>query len=189
MTRKRTTPAPKQSGIVARIKEAPKLAAAIASIVGLVAAVLGLIAWFNPDAKPKGRAPTDATLQLLDFQKHVTLGRYLRTSNHTNPGYSREQRARDGIVATVKVVGASGVGHADLFWTVRDVVSGSDVADGRYVHQLAAHVKVKTTGDSGGGAFWVPAPAKPGRYLVRFELDAPNRTILFSVPTDEFVVG
>jgi hypothetical protein len=92
-------------------------------------------------------------------------------------------------VATVKVVGASGVGHADLFWTVRDVVSGSDVADGRYVHQLAAHVKVKTTGDSGGGAFWVPAPAKPGRYLVRFELDAPNRTILFSVPTDEFVVG
>ena len=179
----------KPAGIVARIKEAPKVVAVISSIVGLVVAILGLFFLFNPDAKPKGKAPTDATMQILDFQKHVTLARYLRSRQLKNSGYTPEQLARDGVVATVKVVGASGVGRADLFWTVRDVVSGSDITAPRYVHQLAAHFQIKTTGDSGGGAFWVPAPAKPGRYVVRFELDAPNGTILFSIPTEEFVVG
>ena len=179
----------KPAGIVARIKEAPKIVAVISSIVGLVVAIVGLFFLFNPDAKPKGKAPTDATMQILDFQKHVTLGRYLRSRQMKNPGYTTDQLARDGVVATVKVVGASGVGRADLFWTVRDVASESDITAPRYVHQLAAHFRIKTTGDSGGGAFWVPAPAKPGRYVVRFELDAPNGTILFSVPTEEFVVG
>lgn len=189
MARKRAKTAAKPAGIIARIKEAPKLAAAIASIVGLIAGILGLISWFNPDVKPKGTAPTDATLQMLDFQKHVTLGRYLRSRHQKNPGYTAEQLSRDGIVATVKIVGASGVGHTDLFWTVRDVASESDLTNGRYAHQLAAHIRIKTTGDSGGGAFWVPAPSKPGRYLARFELDAPNGAILYSLPTDEFVVG
>jgi hypothetical protein len=178
----------KPAGIVARIKDAPKLVAVIASIVGLIVGILGLITWFYPDAKPKGRAPTDASMQMLDFQT-ATLGRYLRSRNQQNPGYTRAQLARDGIVATVKVVGASGVGHADLFWTVRDIASKSDLNDVRYVHQLAAHILIKTTGDSGGGAFWVPAPSKPGRYLVRFELDAPNGVILDSLPTEEFRVG
>ena len=181
--------AAKPAGLVARIKEAPRLVAVIASVVGLVAGILGLIAWFNPDAKPKGTAPTDATMQILDFQKHVTLGRYLRSRQLKNPGYTAEQLSRDGIVATVKVVGASGVGHADLFWTVRDVASESDLGNPRYVHQLAAHIRIKTTGDSGGGAFWVPAPPTSGRYVVRFELDAPNGAILYSLPTEEFVVG
>jgi hypothetical protein len=197
MARRRATAQPeaeaegpaKPAGIVARIKEAPKVVAVISSIVGLIVGILGLIYLFNPDAKPKGRAPTDATMQILDFQKHVTLARYLRSRQLKNSGYTPEQLARDGVVATVKVVGASGVGRADLFWTVRDVVSGSDITAPRYVHQLAAHFRIKTTGDSGGGAFWVPAPAKPGRYVVRFELDAPNGTILFSIPTEEFVVG
>lgn len=189
MARQRTQPPEKPGGILAAIRAAPKLAAAIASIVGLVAAILGLITWFNPDVKPKGTAPTDASLQVIDFQKHVTLGRYLRTSRQKDPGYSRAQLARDGIVATIKVVGASGVNRADLFWTVRDVASGSDLADDRYVHQLAARIRIRTTGDSGGGAFWVPAPASPGRYVARFQLDTASGTILASVPTEEFVVG
>jgi hypothetical protein len=50
-----------------------------------------------------------------------------------NPGYTTDQLARDGVVATVKVVGASGVGRADLFWTVRDdVASESDITAPRY---------------------------------------------------------
>lgn len=188
MARKPAEEEAKPTGIVARIKDVPKLAAAIASIVGLILAILGLVTWFSPDTKPKARAPTDASLRILDFQT-ATLGRYLRSRKQKNPGYTVEQLARDGIVATVKVVGASGIGRADLFWTVRDIASKSDLTDGRYVHQLAAHIRIKTTGDSGGGAFWVPAPSKPGRYLVRFELDAPNGVILDSLPTEEFRVG
>ena len=177
------------TSIVARIKEAPKLAAAIASIVGLIAGILGLISWFNPDAKPKPRAPTDASLQMIDFQKHVTFDHYLRSSGRGNPGYTPQQLARDGVVATIKVVGASGVSRADLFWGLRDVASEQDVSDPHYVHQLAARVHIKTTGDSGGGAFWVPAPATPGRYVARFELDTPSGTILASLPTEEFTVA
>ena len=80
MARKRTKAAQAApTSIVSRLKEAPKLAAAIGSIVALVAGILALITSFNPDAKPKGRAPTDATLKMIDFQKHVTLGRYLRS--------------------------------------------------------------------------------------------------------------
>lgn len=181
--------APKRTSIVSRLKEAPKLAAAIASIVALVAGVLGLIAWFNPDFKPKGTAPTNAELQMIDFQKHVTLGDYLRSTGRSNPGYSAQALARDGIVATIKVMGASGVSRADLFWGLRDVASERNVSDVRYVHQLAAHIHIKTTGDSGGGAFWVPAPATPGRYIARFELYTPRGTILASLPTEEFRVG
>ena len=189
MARRRAKAPATPTGVLARIKQAPKLAAAIASIVALIAGILGLVSWFNPDAKPKGTAPTDASLQLLDFQKHVTLGRYLRSTQRKNPGYGAEQLSRDGIVATVKVVGVSGVAQADLFWTIRDVASESDLTNPRYVHQLAAHIRIKTTGDSGGGAFWVPAPSKPGRYLPRFELEAPNGTILYALSTKEFVVG
>jgi hypothetical protein len=43
--------------------------------------------------------------------------------------------------------------------------------------------------DSGGGAFWVPAPATPGRYIARFDLYTPKGTILASLPTEEFRVG
>lgn len=188
MTRQPAEAPPRPAGVFARIKEAPKLVATIASVVALIAGVLGLVNWFYPDAKPKGSAPTDASLQLLDFQKHVTLARYLRSRGQKGTEYTAEQRARDGIVATVKVVGVSGVDHADLYWTVRDVASQSDLADERYVHQLTARIRIKTTGDSGAGAFWVPAPSEPGRYVVRFELDAASGVILASLPTEQFVV-
>lgn len=179
----------KKPGLLDRIREAPKLAAGIGAVVGLIAGILGLVAWFFPDAKPKPRAPTDAAIELLDFQRHVSLGRYLRSIGAKDARYSPDQLARDGVVVTVKAVGVSGVKRADLYWTVRDKASGGDLDDEHYVHQLAAHFRIHTTGDSGGRPFWVPAPAQPGRYFIRFELDAPNGTILASRPTDEFVVG
>ena len=167
----------------------PKLAAAIGAVVGLIASILGLVTWFWPDAKPKPRAPTDAALKMLDFEKHVSLGHYLRGIHKTNTPYSRAQLARDGVVATVKAVGVSGVKRADLYWTVRDAAGGGELSDDHYVHQLAGHFRIRATGDSGGGPFWVPAPPQPGRYFVRFELDAPNGTILASEPTEDFVIG
>lgn len=182
------TPPAARPSLVSRLKEAPKVAAGIGSIVALVAGTLGVIAWFNPDAKGKERAPTNAALQQLDFQKHVTLGEYLRSIDRPAVQYTAAQRARDGVVATVKVVGASGVKDADLVWTLRDVASERNVTDPRYVRQKAARIHVKTTGDSGGAPFWVPAPATPGRYLAVFELKAPNGSILASLKTDEFVV-
>jgi hypothetical protein len=72
---------------------------------------------------------------------------------------------------------------------VRDSASQSDLADGHYVHQLAARFRIRTTGDSGGRPFWVPAPPQPGRYFIRFELTTPDGTILASKPTVAFVVG
>jgi hypothetical protein len=189
MARKRTKAAEPAPTFVSRLKEAPKLAAAIGSIVALIAGVLALIAWFNPDAKPKGRAPTDAKLQMIDFQKHVTLGRYLRSIAHSTSDSTPQALARDGVVATIKAVGVSGVSRADLYWGLRDVASESDVSDPHYVHQLAAHLHIKTTGDSGGAAFWVPAPPTPGRYVARFQLETPSGVILDSTATEEFVVG
>jgi hypothetical protein len=177
-----------RQGVLDRVRAQPKLATAIA-IVTLIGGILGLVAWFKPDWKPKPRAPTDAKLEMLDFQRHVTLRRYLRTINQKPIGYSRAQLARDGVVVTVKAVDVSGVKRADLYWTVRDGASGSDLADAHYVHQLAARFRIRTTGDSGGRPFWVPAPPQPGRYFIRFELAAPNGTILASVPTRPFVVG
>jgi hypothetical protein len=191
MPRKRAkataTPPPRPS-IASRLKDAPKLAAAIGSIITLVAGILGLIAWFSPDAKPKPRAPTDATLQLLDFQKHVTLGSYLHSIGRPTSGTAPQSLTHDGVVATIKAVNVSGVGRADLYWSLRDVASERNLSDPHYVHQLSAHLHIKTTGDSGGAPFWVPAPPTPGRYVPVFELDTPGGAILHSLKTEEFVV-
>ncbi len=177
------------TGLLGVLKEGPKLAVSLGAIVGLIAGILGLVAWFNPDAKPKPDAPTDATLQVLDFQKHVTLERYLRMIKQDAGAYTPAQLKRDGVVATVKAVNVTGVERADLYWTMRDSASGNDLADGHYVHQLAGRFKIKTTGDSGGRPFWAPAPPQPGRYLVRYQLEAPNGSILNSTQTSAFVVG
>ena len=171
------------------MRESPKLAISLGAIVGLIAGVLGLVAWFFPDAKPKPRAPTDAKLEVLDFQKHVTLQRYLRMIRKDAGNYTPAQLKRDGVVATVKAVNVSGVKRADLFWTIRDSASGSDLADGHYVHQLAGRFKIATTGDSGGRPFWAPAPPQPGSYFVHYQLEAPNGSILNSTQTGAFVVG
>ncbi|MDX6474836.1 MAG: hypothetical protein QOH95_347 [Gaiellaceae bacterium] len=187
MARKRTKSTP--PSFVSRLKDAPKLAAAIASIVGLIAGILGLVSWFAPDAKPKAAAPQNASLQVLDFQKHVPLGDYLRSINRSGSAYTRQQLLRDGVVATIKVVNASGVSYADLFWGLRDVVSERDLRNPRYVHQRVARIHIKTTGDSGGAPFWVPAPPIPGRYLAHFDLIAPNGSFLDSIRTEEFVVS
>jgi hypothetical protein len=177
-----------RQGLFARLREAPKLTIAI-GIVTLIGGILGLVAWFFPDAKPKPLAPTDASLEMLDFQGHVTLRRYLQTIDKKPVGYSPAELSRDGVVATVKAVGVSGVKRADLYWTLRDSASGADFADAHYVHQLAGRFRIRTTGDSGGRPFWVPAPPQPGRYFIRFELAAPNGTILALKPTRAFVVG
>jgi hypothetical protein len=176
-------------GILSRLKEAPKLAVSLGAIVTLIAGILGLVAWFYPEAKPKPPAPTDAKLEILDFQRHVTLRRYLLMIRQDPGRYSPEQLRRDGVVATVKAVGVSGVKRADLYWSIRDSASGNDLADPHYVHQLAGRFKIRTTGDSGGRPFWAPAPPQPGTYLVRYQLEAPNATILASTGTDTFVVG
>lgn len=200
--RRRATPTPTPSpgeagggggsggaGFLSVLRESPKVAVSLGAIVGCIAGILGLVAWFFPDAKPKPRAPTDAKLEILDFQRHVTLGQYLRMIKQDAGNYTPAQLKRDGVVATVKAVNVSGVDRADLFWTMRDSASGSDLADGHYVHQLAGRFKIKTTGDSGGRPFWAPAPPQPGRYFVRYELSAPNGTILNSTQTSTFVVG
>ncbi len=176
-------------GFLTIVRESPKLAISLGAIVGLIAGVLGLVAWFFPDAKPKPRAPTDAKLEVLDFQKHVTLQRYLRMIRKDAGNYTPAQLKRDGVVATVKAVNVSGVKRADLFWTIRDSASGSDLADGHYVHQLAGRFKIATTGDSGGRPFWAPAPPQPGSYFVHYQLEAPNGSILNSTRTGAFVVG
>ena len=170
------------------MRETSTLARWIA-IVTLIAGILGLVAWFFPDWKPKPRSPTDAKLEMLDFQRHVTLARYLRMIKKDRAGYSPAQLSRDGVVVTVKAVGVSGVERADLYWSVRDSASESDLADAHYVHQLAGRFRIRTAGDSGGRPFWVPAPPQPGSYFIRFELTAPNGTILASEPTRAFVVG
>lgn len=177
------------AGFLTVLRESPKVAVSLGAIVGCIAGILGLVAWFFPDAKPKPRAPTDAKLEVLDFQRHVTLQRYLRMIKQDGGSYTPAQLKRDGVVTTVKAVGVSGVKRADLFWTIRDSASGSDHADGHYVHQLAGRFKINTTGDSGGRPFWAPAPPQPGRYFVRYELTAPNGTILNSTQTSTFVVG
>lgn len=187
--RAKAAPTPPRTSILSRLKDAPKLAAAIGSIVALVAGILGLVTWFNPDAKPKSRAPTDASLQLLDFQKHVSLGSYLRSIGKSTSDTSPQSLTRDGVVATIKAVNVSGVSRADLYWSLRDVVSERNLSDPHYVHQLAARLHIKTTGDSGGAPFWVPAPATPGRYAPVFELETPRGAILYSLKTEDFVVG
>jgi hypothetical protein len=186
--RRRRSSRSRRRGIFERVREVSSLSVWI-GIVTLIAGILGLVAWFFPDAKPKPRAPTDAQLELLDFQKGVTLARYLRRIDQDSSRYSRQQLARDGVVFTVKAVDVSGVKRANLFWTVRDSASGNDLADEHYVRQLAGRFEIRTTGDSGGRPFWVPAPPQAGRYFVYFELVAPNETILASESTDTFVVG
>jgi hypothetical protein len=192
MTRRRSRPRQSRSKpptILERLKQAPKLAISIGAIVTLIAGILGLVAWFFPDAKPKPRAPTDAHIEILDFQRHVTLGDYLRMINEKDAKYTTQQLKRDGVVATVKAVQVSGMKRADLYSTVRDSASGSNLSDDHYVHRRVGYFKIRTTGDSGGSPFWVEAPRQPGGYFVYFQLEAPNETILASKKTAQFIVG
>ena len=63
----------------------------------------------------------DAKLEVLDFQQRVTLGRYLSMIKQDAASFTPAQLKRDGVVATVKAVGVSGVERANLFWTMRTV--------------------------------------------------------------------
>jgi hypothetical protein len=180
-TRRRGSRA-KAPGLLDRIKELPKLATGISAVVTLIVSIVALVLWILPD--PPG--PTHAKLEVLDFQRHVSLGDYLNQNGMKNPGYTPVELARDGVVATVSAVDVSGVKRADLYWSVRPTTGV--LSDKHYRHQLAGHFKIRTTGDSGGRPFWAPAPAPPGRYYVFFELDAPNKTVLATTRTDEFPV-
>jgi hypothetical protein len=175
---------PGRPGVLDRIKQAPKLAAAIGGIVAAIAGILGLVTWVFPDAKPKPRAPTDATLAIIDFQRHVSLGEYLDTHPIKGANPSAAQRSRDGVVVTVRAADVSGVKRADLFWTVRD-----EASDATIDRQLAGHLKINTTGDSGAAPYWVPAPSQTGRYFILFELDTQSGTILNTTRTDPFAVA
>jgi hypothetical protein len=169
------------TGLLGRIKQVPKLAAAIGAVVATIAAILGLADRLWPKEE---RAPTDASLSVIDFRKHVSLEEYLRENNRPRSGYNRQQLARDGVVVTVKAEDVSGVKSADLYYRLRDSVSGEDVK-----RELAGRFKIKTNGDSGGAPFFVPAPDEPGKYLVVFELLAPNGTFLSTVKTETFSVA
>ena len=169
------------TGLLGRIKQVPKLAAAIGAVVATIAAILGLADRLWPKEE---RAPTDASLSVIDFRKHVSLEQYLRENNRPMSGYNRQQLARDGVVVTVKAEDVSGVKSADLYYRLRDSVSGEDVK-----RELAGRFKIKTNGDSGGAPFFVPAPDEPGKYLVVFELLAPNGTFLSTVKTETFSVA
>jgi len=168
-------------GLLARIKQLPKLATAVGAVVASIVAIIGLVTTVWPDSES---APTDAGLQVLDFRKHVSLGDYLRETNHDASQYTAEQLAHDGVVVTVKAVDVSGVKSADLYYRLRDTVSGADVD-----RKLAARFKIRTNGDSGGQPVYVPAPNDAGRYLVVFELLAPNGTVLNTTKTEEFSVA
>jgi hypothetical protein len=172
----------KRPGPLDRIKELPKLATSIGAVVTLIASIIALVLWILPD--PPG--PTNAKLEVLDFQLHVSLGDYLTENGLENPGYTPGDLTRDGVVATVSAEDVSGVKRADLYWSVRPTTG--ILSDKHYRHQPAGHFKIRTTGDSGGRPFWVPAPAPPGRYYVFFQLEAPNHTVLRTTRTDEFPV-
>ena len=168
--------------IIGFVKRRPKLTT-ISVLVGIVVGILAIVVWFFPDIKPKPKSPTDAALEITDFRKHVSLGDYLNENNLDPSTYKPGQLAHDGVVATVKAVKVSGVKRADLYWTLRDTASDANVGRG-----LAGHFKITTTGDSGGRAFWAPAPSPPGRYLVVWTLEKADRTILATAKTDEFAV-
>ena len=169
------------TGLGGRIKQIPKLAAAIGAVVATIAAIIGLADRLWPKEE---RAPTDAALSVIDFRKHVSLEQYLRENNRPMSGFNRQQLDHDGVVVTVKAEDVSGVKSADLFYRLRDTVSGADVN-----RALAGSFKIKTNGDSGGAPFFVPAPDDPGKYLIVFELVAPNGTFLSTVKTETFRVA
>ena len=176
-------PTPKPTALD-RIKELPNLAKGVGAIVSLVVSLIGLFTWAFPGCSRPAAGPTDGALKVLDLQKHVTLGEYLRTHPVKSASPTAAERGRDGVVVLVRAEGLSGMKRADLYSTVRDSASGADVEK-----HLAGRLAIKAAGDSGGGAFWIPAPSEPGSYYILFELDSPSGTLINTVKSDPFSVG
>jgi len=167
-----------------RVKELPNLAKGLGAIVALIVSLIGLFTWAFPGCSRQAPGPTAGSLEVVDLQKHVTLGEYLRTQTVKNANPTPAQRKVDGVVARVLAKGLSGMKRADVYSTVRDAASGADVEK-----HLAGRLKIKAAGDSGGGAFWIAAPSKPGSYYIFFELDSPTGTLINTAKSDPFSVG
>ena len=88
------------------------------------------------------------------------------------------------MVARVLAKGLSGMKRADVYSTVREAASGADVE-----RHLAGRLTIKAAGDSGGGAFWIAAPAEPGSYYIFFELDSPTGTLINTAKSPSFSVA
>jgi hypothetical protein len=178
---KPTSPKPT---LLDRVKELPNLAKGLGAIVALIVSLIGLFTWAFPGCSRQAPGPTDGALKVLDLQKHVTLGEYLRTHPVKNANPSPAQRKVDGVVALVRAEGLSGMKRADVYSTVRDAASGADVEK-----HLAGRLKIRAAGDSGGGAFWIAAPSEPGSYYILFELDSPTGTLINTAKSESFSVG
>jgi hypothetical protein len=180
-----TEPTSPKPTLLDRVKELPNLAKGLGAIVALIVSLIGLFTWAFPGCSRQAPAPTDGSLRVLDLQKHVTLGEYLRTHPVKNANPTPAERKVDGVVARVRAEGLSGMKRADVYSTVRDAASGADIEK-----HLAGRLTIKAKGDAGGDAFWIPAPSKPGSYYIFFELDSPKGTLINTAKTETFsVVG
>src|SRR3954463_15260491 len=110
-------PTPKPTALD-RIKELPNLAKGLGAIVALIVSLIGLFTWAFPGCSRQAPGPTDGALKVLDLQKHITLGQYLRAHPVKSANPTPKERAHDGVVAMVRAEGLSGMKRADLYSTV-----------------------------------------------------------------------
>jgi hypothetical protein len=167
-----------------RVRSLPRVARAVAAIVGFVATVLGMVFVLWPSLKPDA-PPTDRGAKLSDAQVEpgLTFGQYLDRIEQSRRPYGPADLGRRGAFVEFDF---SVRGYKDkslpLRWQLVEARSGVQLDQSRDLR-----VKPQVSTDAGSWNVWVPLPRRAHRMYVQIQLYNPAGTVpIGRVRTTEF---
>jgi hypothetical protein len=170
-----------------RLRALPRVARAIAAIVGFLATAIGIVFGLWPSLKPDP-PPTDrgATLSDAQVDAGMTFGQYLDRIEQSRGPYGKADLARSGAFVEFDF---SVRGYKDkplpLRWQLVEARSGVQLDQSR---DLRLEPEVST--DAGSWNVWVPVPRRARRMYVQIQLYNPAGTVpIGRVRTTEFGSG
>jgi hypothetical protein len=145
----------------------------VAAVVGLIASLTSLFDWFQAKTtKPSITSPAHIDSRLVAAklsQRNVPLGQYLQDNGQSSGGYTHDELAEQGLVFTVRVRLQGTVGqqisvnwrmfHSDGRALPKDIYSQTP---GSFTPANEDHARTVP--------FWAPYPPRRGRYFIRFSL-------------------
>jgi hypothetical protein len=148
--------------------------AAVAATVGVLASLVGVLSYVDDKSKdpPPPARRTPPLIQRIALHDNAEpLGDFLRkTPDSRGRPYTREELRRRGhsFLLAVRAEGPVGT-RLRLRWRLR--VADGDAVPGADYDQVASDFRTSALDQEAEVPVWVPNPAAPGRYVVRFTFE------------------
>jgi hypothetical protein len=151
----------------------------VATIVGLVSGIIGLVFLFAPDLQPSGEPEEQAaTLSHLQVRPNASFREYLARVDLPRTGYTAAQLARRGALLQfrIRTSGFEGT-RLILKWELYDDATGEQVNESK-----ATILKPTAKTNEANWRFWVPVPHRRGPFYAVVELQQQKQD--FRLPLD-----